>query len=42
MKPKDPGRLKKQIWVENTISGSPGYMQKNAYYHNLKRTFESF
>jgi len=34
------GRLKKQIWVEKTFSGSPGPMRQNAYSHNLKWTYE--
>jgi len=34
------GRLKKQIRVEKTLSGSPGHIRQNAYYRNLKRTFE--
>jgi len=38
--PRHTGRLKRQIWVENTLSGSPGHMWQNAYYRNLKLTFE--
>ena len=34
------GRLKKQIWVEKILSGCPGHMWQNAYYRNLKWTFE--
>jgi len=42
IKPRHPGRLKKQIWVEKTCSGRPGHMRKNAYCRrpNLKWTFE--
>jgi len=34
IKPIHPGRLKKQIWVEKTLSGRPGHMWENAYYRN--------
>ena len=40
IKPRHPGRLKKHILMEKTRSGSPGQMQKNACYCNLKWTFE--
>ena len=33
---------KNQIWVEKTLSGSPGHMRQNAYYsHKLKWPFEN-
>ena len=40
IKPGHTGRLKKQIWVEKTLSGNPGHVRQNAFYGNLKRTFE--
>jgi len=40
IKPRHTGRRKKQIWVEKTLSGSPGHMRQNSCYRNLKRTFE--
>jgi len=30
------GRLKKRIWVEKSLSASPGHMRQNAYYRNLE------
>jgi len=40
IKPRHTGQLKKQIWVEKTLSGSPSNMRQNACYRNLRRTFE--
>jgi len=31
---------KKQMWVEKTLSASPGHMRQNAYYRNLNWTFQ--
>jgi len=36
IKSRNTGRLKKQIWVEKTLTGSSGHMRQNAYYRNLK------
>jgi len=36
IKPRHTRRLRNQIWVEKKLSGSPGDMRQNAYYHNLK------
>jgi len=40
IKSRNTGRLRKQIWVEKNLSGSPGHMRQNAYYRNLKWTSE--
>jgi len=40
IKPRHPGRLKKQIWVEKTLSESPDNLRQNAYCRNLKWTYE--
>jgi len=40
IKPRHTGWLKNISGWKKTLSGSPGHMQQNAYYRNLKWTFE--